>query len=143
MAAAATAIGAVGVQPGVASHNSGTCEYVELGSPGAADNEIRIRRQGGTTTLTRSGDRIVIEGITCTGGTPTVENIARIVILTQGRRDLRLDLADGPLAPGASETGPGAEIGILAFDHRIPARLHSDRRHWRGSERDDLRPPGQ
>ena len=113
MAAAATAIGAVGVQPGVASHNSGTCEYVELGIPGAAGNEIRIRRNGGTTTLGRSGDRIVIEGMTCTGGTPTVENIDRIVILTQSRRDLRLELADGPLAPGASETGPGAEIGIV------------------------------
>ena len=112
--AAFAAFGAVAVEPGAASHGSGaTCEYVELGRPGADDNELRIHRNGGSTLIGRSGERIVVDSVSCTGRTPTVTNIDRIVILTQSTRGLRLDFKSGPLGPGASESGPGAEIEII------------------------------
>ena len=108
-AAAVVASGALAVHPGIAAGSS--CEYLELGRPGPEDNEIRIRDVG-EVRIGRSGDRIVVSN-PCTGGTPTVNNIDRIVILESSSRSLRLNLKDGPLGPGASGGGPGSEIQIL------------------------------
>ena len=109
-AAAGSVAGAGAETP---SHRAATtCEYTELGRPGAADNELRIRTDGGRLSIGRSGEKILV-GLSCSGPTPTVRNLDRIVFLTQSSRSLRLDLTDGPLGPGASGGGPGSEIQIL------------------------------
>lgn len=74
--------------------------------------------------IERNGDTILFKSsynhaLTCAGGTPTVHNTDRIDLTSSGDVDvlLTLELDRGPLAPGATDEGPGSEIEI---DSTIP-----------------------
>ncbi len=115
---------------GAARRASSTCAYdpatkvVTFNFPGrTADydpNTFAIKQP----YIGRTGDQLVFKAnyghaLTCAGGVPTVHNTDRIDLTSSGDVDvlLTLVLADGPLAPGATDEGPGSEIEI---DSTVP-----------------------
>jgi Ca2+-binding RTX toxin-like protein len=59
---------------------------------------------------------ITVKGVPCTGGAnpPTVHSVSSIDVwnISQGGAGVELDAGQGDFAPGAKETGPGADIDI-------------------------------
>lgn len=117
--AAVAALAAVATDPRAAAAGAQTvtCEYVERGAPGPRDNYLEVRRsrtEGPVgVVITRAGNRISVRvstKISCSGAAATVRSIDEILFLSDGTTLLTLDLRNGPLAPGASERGPGADI---------------------------------
>lgn len=99
-----------------------TCTYVESGPAGARGNYIEIRQPQSApfgpgvhvTTIERRRIAVTAAGADLDCGTrPTVDNIDGIYLIGDGARRLTLDLDAGPLGPGATERGPGAEIEVF------------------------------
>jgi hypothetical protein len=96
-----------------------TCAYVQTGAPGPRGNVLRIEVGDFGVTLTREGSRLKLPKVRgevdCAGRTPTVRNIDRITIVPRdpgSPRSLVLNLANGPIGPGATPERRGAEIEI-------------------------------
>ena len=95
-----------------------TCGYAKSGPPGPRGNYLQIQQSPSrpAVTISRSGRRLVVDErspLDCTGPVPTVDNIDRIFLLSDGMRKLSLDMRNGGLGPGASEKGAGAEIEVF------------------------------
>jgi RTX calcium-binding nonapeptide repeat (4 copies) len=94
-----------------------TCAYVRADPPGPRGNRVEITQASAKVWITRRGERIVFrhadDSLRCAGPTPTIENIDEIGVGWRAARTLRVDLSNGHLAPGASESGRGADIEIL------------------------------
>jgi hypothetical protein len=111
-----------------------SCEYVRRGAPGPRGNvlvieqptlvAVKVRRAGSRIAVLRTRRPYPPRPIACSGGNPTVRNVDRIRVLAARINKVQLDLRSGPLAPGASERGQGAEIevrlGRLGPDASVP-----------------------
>lgn len=90
------------------------CEYVEAGPPGPRGNRLVFHGYA-DPVLVRHGEEIELRqraGLGCTGPRPTVRNLDRIVIDTEGG-SLTLDERGGRLSPGATGERRGSEIEIF------------------------------
>ena len=115
-------IAAVGVATAATVHAgrlASTCAYVQAGAPGPRGNVLRIEVGDFGVTLTREGSRLKLPKIRgevdCAGRTPTSRNVDRITIVPRdpgNPRSLVLNLANGPIGPGATPERRGAEIEI-------------------------------
>ena len=107
--------------PVSAGRLASTCAYVQAGPPGPGGNVLRIEVGDFGVTLTREGRTLKLPKIRgevdCTGPTPTVRNVDRIKIVPgdpANPRSLLLNLANGPIGPGATPERRGSEIEIQA-----------------------------
>jgi Ca2+-binding RTX toxin-like protein len=100
------------------SFSSGTVSVVMT----AEDDGVELQRFGPQVAVVAGGGGEYDDGtgvlVACAGGTPTVNNTDQIVIegaATATDQDLAVNLADGPLAPGATAEADGSsEIEIRA-----------------------------
>jgi hypothetical protein len=103
------------------------CAYIRADPPGPRGNRVEIAGASAKLGITRSGPRILFrhgdDPLGCAGPTPTIENVDEIGVGWRAARTLRVDLTNGPLAPGASESGRGADIEILMRAPRNMPRL--------------------
>jgi Ca2+-binding RTX toxin-like protein len=95
-----------------------SCSYETAGQPGPRGNYLQIVQPvgSGPATISRSGEQVTVDAssrVDCSGRAATIENIDRILLLSESTRRLKLDLRSGGLSPGASEKEPGAEIELF------------------------------
>ena len=114
-----TAVWVATAVPVNAGRLASTCAYVQAGAPGPRGNLLRIEVGDFGVTLTREGRRLKLPKIRgevdCAGRTPTARNVDRITIVPRdpgNPRTLTLNLANGPIGPGATPERRGAEIEI-------------------------------
>jgi RTX calcium-binding nonapeptide repeat (4 copies) len=115
--------------PGAASGGfiDASCTYRQAGPPGPKGNVLRAVSDL-DLTIGRRGRRIEVidtlqdsggDPVTCSGGTPTVSNVDRIVVEAD---DADIDLSRGRLEPGATRETSRSEIEVrVSLDER--ARL--------------------